>query len=76
MRMRRRGFLRNSKLLTRNWGYLGGFLSRLTRFRGLFKYTTARACEGEDFYTIEAFSQNRRVARGLFDPLNWVFRTI
>ena len=38
-----------------NWSVLRGFLSRCDRFRGIFKYMTAHACAGEDFYAFQSF---------------------
>ena len=56
--MRSRGFLRISKMLTLIGGYLGGLSSLRARFRGLFKYVTARANAGEDFYAFQSFNRD------------------
>ena len=56
--MRRRGFLRNSKLFTLIVGYLVGLSGLKARFRGLFKYVTARTYAGEVFYTIQSFNRD------------------
>ena len=53
--VRRRLFFRLSKLLAPIWGYLWGFSSRWARFRGLLKYTPARACAGTDFPVNQCF---------------------